>query len=59
MRRLPGVIVEKYGPELWIHGHTHVPCDYELLDTRIVCNPRGYPGEKHDSRFQAGLIVEV
>jgi predicted phosphodiesterase len=52
-------IIEKYGPELWIHGHTHVPCDYELLDTRIVCNPRGYPGEKHDSRFQAGLIVEV
>ncbi len=52
-------IIEKYGPELWIHGHTHVPCDYELLDTRIVCNPRGCPGEKHDSRFQAGLIVEV
>lgn len=52
-------VIEKYQPELWIHGHTHVPCDYELFDTRIVCNPRGYPGETHDSRFQAGLIVEV
>ena len=30
--------IEKYRPELWIHGHTHVPCDYELFDTRIVCN---------------------
>ena len=52
-------VIEKYRPELWIHGHTHVPCDYELFDTRVVCNPRGYPGETRDSRFQASLIVEV
>jgi Icc-related predicted phosphoesterase len=52
-------VIEKYRPELWIHGHTHVPCDYELFDTRIVCNPRGYPGETRESRFQASLIVEV
>jgi len=52
-------VIEKYRPELWIHGHTHVPCDYELFDTRIVCNPRGYPGEMRDSQFQAGLIVDV
>jgi Icc-related predicted phosphoesterase len=52
-------VIEKYRPELWIHGHTHVPCDYELFDTRIVCNPRGYPGETRDSCFQAGLIVKI
>ena len=52
-------VIERYGPELWIHGHTHVPCDYELFDTRVVCNPRGYPGETRVSRFQVGLIVEV
>lgn len=52
-------VIEKYRPKLWIHGHTHVPCDYELFDTKIVCNPRGYPGETHDPRFQAGLIVAV
>lgn len=52
-------VIEKYRPELWIHGHTHVPCDYQLFDTRIVCNPSGYPGETRHSRFQAGLIVEV
>lgn len=27
---------------LWVHGHTHTPCDYEVAGTRIVCNPRGY-----------------
>jgi Icc-related predicted phosphoesterase len=52
-------VIEKYRPELWVHGHTHVPCDYDLFDTRIVCNPRGYPGEAHDSRFQADLVIDV
>ncbi len=32
-------------PKYWIHGHTHVACDYHLGDTRVVCNPRGYPRE--------------
>jgi predicted phosphodiesterase len=30
---------------LWIHGHTHTRFDYRVSGTRIVCNPRGYPGE--------------
>lgn len=32
-------------PKLWLHGHTHVPCDYNIDKTRVVCNPRGYPRE--------------
>lgn len=52
-------VIENYRPDLWIHGHTHVPCDYELFETRIVCNPRGYPGEAHDSGFQADLVIDV
>lgn len=32
-------------PKLWIHGHTHTACDYTVGGTRVVCNPRGYPGE--------------
>jgi predicted phosphodiesterase len=31
--------------ELWIHGHTHTRFDYRVSGTRVVCNPRGYPGE--------------
>ncbi len=56
--RLEGVI-EEYRPALWIHGHTHVPCDYEIFGTRVVCNPRGYPSEPDASGFSPGLVVEV
>ncbi len=52
-------VVEKYQPELWIHGHTHVPCDYALFGTRVVCNPRGYPGENRRSEFRDDLVVSV
>lgn len=34
------------GPELWIHGHTHDGFDYRVGRTRVVCNARGYPGER-------------
>lgn len=36
-------------PALWIHGHTHDACDYQIGQTRVVCNPLGYPGEVSDS----------
>ena len=32
-------------PNLWIHGHIHQHSDYQIGDTRILCNPRGYPDE--------------
>jgi len=51
--------LEKYRPELWVHGHTHVPCDYELFDTRIICNPGGYPGENRRSGFREDLVVSL
>ncbi len=52
-------VIEKYRPTLWIHGHTHVPCDYELFGTRVVCNPRGYPNEASADRFATDLVVEI
>jgi predicted phosphodiesterase len=35
-------------PEIsaWVHGHTHDYFDYEIGQTRIMCNPRGYPMER-------------
>jgi predicted phosphodiesterase len=42
---------------LWIHGHTHTAFEYEVNGTRVVCNPRGYPGEP--TGFQADCVVEV
>ena len=47
------------GVEPWIHGHTHVPCDYEIHGTRVVCNPCGYPGVSSIGRFLPWLVVEV
>lgn len=44
---------------LWIHGHTHDAFDYEINGTRIVCNPRGYPGEKKDASFRSDLVITV
>lgn len=44
-------------PSLWVHGHTHTSFDYRLGETRVLCNPRGYPGENPD--FHPGLVVEI
>lgn len=32
-------------PSLWMYGHTHFEQDLKLGDTRLLCNPRGYPNE--------------
>lgn len=32
-------------PELWVFGHTHIHYDYTRNNTRLVCNPFGYPNE--------------
>jgi predicted phosphodiesterase len=45
------------GPKVWVHGHTHVPCDYQLGDTRVVCNPRGYPGQNPGEYHP--VIIEI
>ena len=33
---------------VWCHGHTHAPADVVVDGVRVVCNPRGYPGENPD-----------
>jgi len=45
-------------PELWIHRHTHAPCDYEMFCPRVLCNPLGYPNESCSEGFAWGLVVE-
>lgn len=42
---------------LWIHGHTHAASDYRAGGARIVCNPRGYPGEP--TGFRPDLVVTL
>lgn len=45
-------------PKLWIHGHTHIGCNYSIGETRVICNPRGYPGQT-GTRFQKHLVLDV
>lgn len=45
--------------DLWIHGHTHIPVDYQIGGGRVVSNPRGYVGHEPVRSFHPGLVVEV
>lgn len=38
-------LVARLAPDLWIHGHMHDSFDYTIGRTRVLCHPRGYPGE--------------
>jgi predicted phosphodiesterase len=50
-------ILDRPQIKLWTHGHTHVPFDYMLGDTRIVCNPRGYAGwDDNADKFQLKFL---
>ncbi len=51
--------IMKLKPKLWLHGHTHDPCDYKIGDTRIVCNPRGYPHEYNARDSYQPKLIEV
>jgi len=44
-------------PKLWLHGHMHDNCDYMIDQTRVCCNPFGYPGENR--MFKDSFIIEV
>lgn len=50
-------LIERYQPELWVHGHVHSSFDYSIGDTRVLCNPHGYPGENR--LFNRSLVITV
>lgn len=43
---LEEMMLERQVKTWWVHGHVHYPFDYELGNTRVLCNPRGYPGDR-------------
>lgn len=50
-------VIEVGRPIMWVHGHVHSRFDYRIFNTRIVCNPRGYPGE--NPLFEDAFLVDV
>ena len=49
--------VASCGADLWVHGHIHYHADYLQGNTRVLCNPRGYPHSQ--SGFDTALVVDV
>lgn len=43
-------IIEQRQPNLVIHGHSHTPCRYQIGDTWVVSNPKGY-GKQNAQSF--------
>ena len=43
---LSNMILNREGIKKWIHGHVHHNFDYEVGQCQVLCNPRGYPGER-------------
>lgn len=47
-------------PQLWFHGHTHVSLDYNIENTRVICNPRGYDtGTDLNPDFDNCKVIEI
>lgn len=46
-------------PALWVCGHTHTSIDAVIGETRILCNPRGYPKEGQSAAFNPRLLIEM
>lgn len=45
--------------KMFIHGHTHDSCDYQLNETRVICNPRGYYPSDLNLEFNDTLVIEI
>jgi predicted phosphodiesterase len=54
MRRLLRLYSDQI--RVWCHGHTHASSDKTVEGVRVVCNPRGYPGENPEWR---PMTIEV
>ncbi|WP_426236551.1 metallophosphoesterase [Pararhizobium sp. DWP1-1-3] len=50
-------LIRETAPALWVHGHVHHRNDYTIGETRILSNPRGYPGE--NIGFEPAVVVEI
>ena len=52
-------VVRERSPKLILHGHTHSSLDYQVGDTRVVCNPFGYVGGDMNPLFDPRKIISL
>lgn len=52
-------ILDNENIKLWFHGHVHDPVDYMIGETRVLCNPGGYPSERTGNGFDPAKFIEL
>ena len=52
-------LVKEHQPALWLHGHTHEAVDYQIGQTRVTSNPRGYAPIQTVPGFDPYLVLMV
>jgi Icc-related predicted phosphoesterase len=57
-------LIEQYQPALWVHGHQHRSFDYQIGETRVLSNPKGYgpfAGGRlpENKEFVPDLVIEI
>ena len=50
-------LVDRHQPAVFVTGHTHVSMNLRRGRTRLVSNPRGYPGE--NPSFDPAFTMEI
>ena len=50
--------IKNSNADLWIHGHIHSSSMYEIGNTQVICNPRGYSKDAN-SYFNPRLLVDI
>ena len=62
--RLEELIFE-FQPVLWVHGHVHRSMSYEIGDTKVMTNPRGYPvgfgpiKQMENQKFNPNMLIDI
>lgn len=57
---LEAFIKENPRIKLWIHGHVHTPCMYNIGECKVVCNPFGYIEENYkDIKNYNEVIIKI
>ncbi|MCM2475586.1 phosphohydrolase [Rhizobium sp. CG5] len=50
-------LIQRWQPDLWVHGHVHQFFDYKIGNTRVLCNPKGYAKER--TGFRPELVISI
>lgn len=52
-------IIKYNKPKIWVHGHTHLPCEYVIHKTKVICNPLGYVNRNENPDFESQHILTI